>query len=103
MKIYLHSSSIRDDTDLLVILLYHAEINAQDVFLSSEPPQGSSKNKMWSVKQSKELLGIDVCNNIFFILAILGCDTTSRLYGLESAWHKLKVMFCFANKQIFCQ
>ena len=34
------------------------------------------------MKVLKEKLGQDVCNNIFFIHAILGCDTTSRLHGV---------------------
>ena len=34
------------------------------------------------MKILKEKLGQDVCNNILFIHAILGCDTTSRLHGI---------------------
>ena len=34
------------------------------------------------MKVLKEKLGQDVCNKIFFIHAILGCDTTSRLHGI---------------------
>ena len=83
--------------DLLVLLLNHAEINAHDLFLASESKQGSSQNKIWCIKQSQELLGIDLCNNIIFIHEILGCDTTSRLYGLGKglALESLKKMFCF--------
>ena len=73
---------IEDHTDLLVLLLHHAEINAHDLFLASMPKQGLSENKISCIKQSKELLGIDACNNIILIHTILGCDTTSRLYGL---------------------
>ncbi len=28
------------------------------------------------------MLGPDICNHILFIHALLGCDTTSRLYGI---------------------
>ena len=59
-----------------------SEINAHDLFFASEPKQGSSKYKIWCIQQSKELFVIDVCNNILFIHAILGCDTTYRLSGL---------------------
>ena len=86
-----------DDTDLLVLLLYRAEINTHDLFLASEPKQCSSKSKIWCIQQSKELLGIDVCDNIF-IHAILGCETTSRLYelgkGLAPKKFKSNVLFC---------
>jgi hypothetical protein len=30
----------------------------------------------------KETLGVAVCSNILFVHAILGCDTTSRLFGV---------------------
>ena len=34
------------------------------------------------MKVLKEKLGQEVCSNMLFIHAILGCDTTSRLYGI---------------------
>lgn len=34
------------------------------------------------MKVLKEKQGQDVCNNIFFIHAILGCDATSCLHGV---------------------
>ena len=34
------------------------------------------------MKVVKEQLGQDVCSNILFIHEILGCDTTSRLFGI---------------------
>lgn len=41
------------------------------------------QNDVWNMKVLKEKWGQDVCNNIFFIHAILGCDTTSCLHGVE--------------------
>ena len=92
---------IEDHTDLLVLLSHHAEINAHDLFLASEPKQGLSKNKISCIKQSKELLGIDACNNIIFINTILECDTTSRLYGLVKGLKSLKVMFFCKKAEVF--
>ena len=37
------------------------------------------------MKKVKEQLGNDVCHNLLFIHAILGCDTTSRVYGIGKA------------------
>ena len=74
---------IGDDTDLLVLLLHHAEMDAHEVFLKSEPKKSAQQNKIWCIRQSKQLLGPDVCDHIFFIHAILGCDVTSRLFGLR--------------------
>ena len=73
---------IGDDTDLLVLLLHHAEMDAHDVYLTSEPKKSSQRNKIWCIRQSKQLLGPDVCDHILFIHAILGCDVTSHLFGL---------------------
>ena len=67
---------------MLVLPLYHAEMDAHEVFLKSEPKNSAQQNKIWCIRQSKQLLGPDVCDHIFFIHAILGCDVTSRLFGL---------------------
>ena len=61
---------VGDDTDLLVLLLYHVEMNAHELFFAPEPKQSSKKNRVWCIKQTETLLGP------------MGCDTTSRLYGL---------------------
>ena len=63
---------IGDDTDLLVLLLHHAEMDAHEVFLKSEPKKSAQQNKIWCITQSKQLLGPDVCDHILFIHAILG-------------------------------
>ena len=73
---------IGDDTDLLVLLLHHAEMDAHGVFLKSEPNKSAQQNKIWCIRQSKRLLCADVCDHILFIHAILGCDVISRLFGL---------------------
>ena len=38
--------------------------------------------KVWNVKKTKSALGLDVCSNILFVHALLGCDTTSRILGI---------------------
>ena len=42
----------------------------------------TKKNRIWDIKVTQSELGAYICNNILFIHAIFGCDTTSRLYGL---------------------
>ena len=37
---------------------------------------------MWNIQAVKEQLGPEVCTHILFLHAVLGCDTTSRLYGI---------------------
>lgn len=74
---------IGDDTDLLVLLLHHAEANAHDLFFRPEPRQrDKTSRKTWDIKKAKAVLGSDVCSLILFVHAILGCDTTSRVHGL---------------------
>ena len=48
---------IGDDTYLLVLLLHHAEMDAHEVFLKSEPKKSAQQNKIWCIRQSKQLLG----------------------------------------------
>ena len=48
---------IGDDTDLLVLLLHHADMDAHEVFLKSEPKKSAQQNKIWCIRQSKQLWG----------------------------------------------
>ena len=73
---------VGDDTDLLVLLCHHAEMNANDLFFKPEPKQRSKTRKTWNIKRTKTSLGANVCANILFVHAILGCDTTSRIHGI---------------------
>ena len=69
-----------DDTDLLILLLNHADLNAQELFLAPEPKKATKTRRIWCIKQPKELLGPKVCDNLLFIHAILGCGSF-RLFG----------------------
>ena len=73
---------VGDDTDLLILLCYHTELDAFELFFQPEPKANSIKRRVWNMKVLKEKLGQEVCSNMLFIHAILGCDTTSRLYGI---------------------
>jgi hypothetical protein len=74
---------IGEDTDLLVLLCYHASSEGFDIFFKCEPKQNAKKTpRVWNIKMTKAILGLAVCKQILFVHAILGCDTTSRLYGI---------------------
>ena len=73
---------IGDDTDLLVLLCYHADVTANELFFKPEPKQRSNTRRIWNIKKTKSVLGPDVCANILFVHAVLGCDTTSRVHGI---------------------
>ena len=73
---------VGDDTDFLILLCYYTEMSAEELFFQPEPRATSTKQCVWNMKVLKEKLGQDMCNNIFFIHAILGRDTTSRLHRI---------------------
>ncbi|KAJ8398943.1 hypothetical protein AAFF_G00416100 [Aldrovandia affinis] len=73
---------IGDDTDLLILLIYHANLKSHNLFFTPEPKKSTKKPRVWNIKAVKQQLGPSVCTHILFIHAIAGCDTTSRLYGI---------------------
>ena len=76
---------VGDDTDLLVLLCYHASKHGCDLYFRREPKANARGTSVWHVKRVKDQLGRVVCTNLLFLHAITGCDTTSRLYGVGKA------------------
>ena len=74
---------VGDDTDLLVLLLYHSNPTGKGLFFAPEPM--NAKQRVWDLKQAKRDIGPFVCKHILFLHALLGCDTTSRLFGIGKA------------------
>ena len=72
---------VGEDTDLLILLCYHASLDSHKKF-RPEPKKNTKKPRVWSIKTVKEQLGPEICSNILFLHAVLGCDTTSHLYGI---------------------
>jgi len=68
---------IGDDTDLLVLLCYHANLKSHELIFAPEPKKGAKKRRIWHIKQVKQSLGPAICRNILLLHAMLGCDTTS--------------------------
>ena len=74
---------IGEDTDLLILLLYHVNLDCDDIFFTSEPKsRARGPTKFLDIKYSKSKLGPALCEAILFIHALLGCDTTSRLFSI---------------------
>ena len=40
------------------------------------------KPRVWNISAVKQELGSEICSNLLFLHDILGCDTTSQLYGI---------------------
>ncbi|WAR15643.1 LOW QUALITY PROTEIN: hypothetical protein MAR_005748 [Mya arenaria] len=70
---------IGDDTDLLILLIYHTNLDTHDLFFKPEPKKSTKIPRVWNIKVLKQQLGPSLCTHMH---AILGCDTTSRLYGI---------------------
>ncbi|KAL8576695.1 hypothetical protein ACOMHN_025170 [Nucella lapillus] len=64
------------DTDLLVLLLYHARPEHCTIYLSTG-------DKNWDIQAAQAALGADFCRYILFGHALGGCDTTSSLFSLS--------------------
>ncbi|CAM1331124.1 Uncharacterised protein r2_g4015 [Pycnogonum litorale] len=76
---------IGDDTDLLILLIlliYHTNLKSCDLFFQPEPKKNVKKPRVWNMKSVKQQLGPGVSQHIFFMHALLGCDTTSQVYGI---------------------
>ena len=73
---------VSDDTDLLVLLCYHASLDTCNLLFKPEPKKKAKNIRVWDIQAVKRQLGGEVCNHILFLHSILGCDTTSCLHGL---------------------
>ena len=77
---------VGDDTDLLVLLCYHANTDdGYNVFFKPEPKANAKSSKVWNIQKTRKSLGDGVYSNILFIHALLGCDSTSRVHGIGKA------------------
>ncbi|CAC5403503.1 unnamed protein product [Mytilus coruscus] len=76
-----HVVVIGEDTDLLVLLCYHALLHNKNVYFKSEPKQSVQKIRIWDTKKTKKHLGEAICWLLPFIHAFSGCNT-SRVFGL---------------------
>ena len=70
---------VGEDTDLLVLLLFHVKENMSSVYFSSSR---AGTTRVWDIQRTQSHLGSDVCNYILFAHAFSGCDTTSRTFGI---------------------
>ena len=79
-----NTAVIRDDTDLLVLLLYYARnTKSFDTLFHPEPKQFTRKKPITvSIHSAVRKLGMELCENIIFIHALLGCDTISSVLGI---------------------
>ena len=68
---------VGDDTDLLVLFRFYAEMDAHDLFFRPEPKQSSKTKRVWFIKETKNLLGPSVCKKTFCLFT--HCLDATRL------------------------
>lgn len=101
----MHTTVIGEDTDLLILLLYHGQNNGFKLYFRSDVRKGPNPNPVYDIFKMQSALGYDNCNFLLFLHAFTGCDTTSRIYsiGKSSAFDKLmKDTELQSVAEIFC-
>lgn len=79
---------IGEDTDLLILLLYHFNVShCTELHFRSDKGNAT----VYNIKALKDSLGEAMCRRLLFLHAFTGCDSTSRIFGVgkKSAFQKI--------------
>ncbi|KAI3379074.1 hypothetical protein SNEBB_002215 [Seison nebaliae] len=88
MSSFKSTTLVGEDTDLLVLLLHHASPSScTELYFRSD----KGKSNVYNIKVLKQILGETVCNDLLFLHAFTGCDSTSRVFGIgkKSGFQKI--------------
>lgn len=83
---------VANDTDILVLLIYHFQSSMCDIFLHCEvSSRTSGRLSVSSIRDIRSAIGDNAAEQILAIHAVSGCDSTSALYGQGkgSVWKKV--------------
>ena len=94
---------VADDTDILVLLCHFVNPNSKAIFMKPESRHGSKEAKFWDIHVMKSILGDGLCKHLPFIHALLGCDTTSCLFGIGKALAMKKYSQLQQHAEMFCK
>ncbi len=73
---------VADDTDVLILLMYHWKENMADVYFLSEARNSQKKGLLvWKIHNLVMEAGEAVIPHILFVHAWSGCDTVSAIFG----------------------
>ena len=73
---------VADDTDVLVLLMYHWKENMSDIYFRSEPKKSQRKGLViWKIRDLVAKAGEVIVSNLLFIHSWSGCDTTCATFG----------------------
>ena len=84
---YIKTVVVGDYRILLVLHLYHREETPEDILFQPEQKKThdkkqKKKRRIWNILRPKTRLGELNCNNLLFAHVLLGCDTTSIVFGI---------------------
>ena len=84
---------VANDTDILVLLMYHFDMGGVDIILQFETKKATSAQTIRrSVRELCKATGSVATRQLLVAHAISGCDTTSSLFGhgKASVWKQMK-------------
>lgn len=73
---------IGDATDLLILLLYYFDSSHMSLYLKCEQRTEKIGAKIFNIRSIRDSIGPDICGLLLFAHAFMGCDTTSKPFGL---------------------
>ena len=74
---------VADDTDVLILLMYHWKESMADVYFISEPKKSQKRGlQVWRIYDLISKAGKLLTSHLLFIHAWSGCDTTSATFGM---------------------
>jgi hypothetical protein len=95
---------VADDTDIMIMLIYHFKSDMPDIFFVSEAKKRKiiTQPEPVNIRAVQDKLGLNVCKLLLLIHAMGGCDTTSAVYGMGKA-KVLKRMRSYRERNSFSQ
>jgi hypothetical protein len=73
---------VADDTGVLLLMCYPSTHTTPSIYFRSAPRKGIRKPpRCWNIAVLRTIHGEQMRSSLLFVHAILGCDTTSQLYG----------------------
>ena len=88
---------IGEDTDLIVLLCYHAILDSHDVFFCPEPKKNTKKLCVWNIRVTKESLVKTSATTPSLFMLFLGVTQHHVCIGLERGRRPLA-----CSKQAVC-
>jgi hypothetical protein len=55
--------------------------------------------EIWNIRKTTSTLGLDACHILPFVHAIYGCDTTSRMFGIEKSTAFQKILHAIRRRK----